>query len=77
MAAITMGTSLERAQRRFPRSRGRICGSGDFALVFKCSVPWRVNLYGTAEARDQAWERTQFSSCGAYRCTHDHDRTNL
>jgi hypothetical protein len=78
MSAITMGTSVARAKQRFPYTPAQhIRGTGDFALVFKCRTPWRVNLYATAAERDAAWEHYQFSSCGATRCDHNHPKVNL
>ncbi len=78
MAAISYGTSQERAAKRFPYSgRSRIRGAGEHALVFKCYHPWRVNLYPTVEERDEAWQRFEFSYCGALRCTHDHSKVDL
>jgi hypothetical protein len=79
MAAIaTVGSTQGRAKKRFPYTAPQhIRGSGEYCLVFKCHSRWRVNLYPTAADRDAAWEKYQFSSCGAYNCTHDHDRANL
>jgi hypothetical protein len=78
MAAIsTVGSTQERVAKRFPRSRNYISVSGSFLLVVRCRVPWRIQCFLTAEARDQAWERMEFGSCGTYSCRRDHDRTDL
>jgi hypothetical protein len=78
MSALAMGTSQERARRRFPyTTQQHIRGTGDFCLVFKCHSRWRVNLYPTAAERDAAWEKYQWSSCGAPNCAHDHVKAGL
>jgi hypothetical protein len=68
---------LDAAKRRFPRSTSRIRGSGRFALVFRCSVPWAVHLYYTAGERQVAVEKYTWGKCGATRCGHQHDCVDL
>jgi len=79
MAAINAPTNwLDAAARRFPRTpRHKIRGGGGYALVFKCYLPWRVNLYATAQERAAAVERYSWNSCGAIGCVHDHGTVDL
>jgi hypothetical protein len=74
MAALTQaGTTREIAAKRFPRTPAQhIRGSGRYAHVLKCGMPWKVLLYETREERDDAWQRYQLANCGSYRCVHDH-----
>jgi hypothetical protein len=68
------GNFMEAAKRRYPFSakHGQIRGDGKFALVLRCSTPWRVKCYRTVEECREVFDRLQWSSCGAVRCTHDH-----
>jgi hypothetical protein len=65
---------VEVAQRRFPFSfkHGKIRGEGRYALISKCSVPWRVFLFASAQQRAETMDRWGWNSCGASRCNHDH-----
>jgi hypothetical protein len=80
MAALAYATSsIERAKQRFPYSKNHIRGHGDFALVMKCTTPWMVFLYESANERHAAWERMEMGTCprGSFRCTHDHAEQDL
>lgn len=78
MAAMQFANYLDAAKRRFPRSVNRIRGTGRFALVFRCNVPWRVNLYYTAEERAAAVEKYSWGKCAdSLRCVHDHVSIDL
>jgi hypothetical protein len=70
---------VEVAQRRFPHSfkHGKVRGTGRFALVSKCIVPWRVFLFASAQQRAEAIDRWGWNGCGAVRCTHDHRSEDL
>jgi hypothetical protein len=65
------------AATRFPVSVRRIFGSGSFALVSKCSAPWTVLLYETAEDRQNKYEQWECSKCAALRCGYEHLLINL
>ena len=76
-AIAECSSSVDRAAKRFPYSRNKIRGTGEFVLLFKCTKPWTVYLYPTAEQRDAAWEKYQFSNCPAPNCLHDHWKLTL
>jgi hypothetical protein len=61
-------SSVVHAVKRFLYSKNKIRGTGEFVLLFKCTRPWTAYLYPTAEQRDAAWVKYQFSSCPALNC---------
>lgn len=78
MPAITACLSyFEAAKKRFPRSVNRIRGSGRFALISKCTMPWTINLYQTAEERAAALERWSCNKCMAFNCGYNHETVDL
>jgi hypothetical protein len=78
MSAITVGTSLDRAKKRFPYTAPQhIRGTGEYVLAFRCYHRWRVLLFPTAEARDAAYQRYEGQSCGAPSCVHNHVKLAL
>ncbi len=77
MAAIQTLSHLDAARQRFQRSKNRIRGSGSFALVSRCTMPWTINLYQTAEERAAALDRWGWNKCMATTCAHDHICVNL
>jgi len=74
-----IATSTERAKKRFPRTPVQhITGAGEHVLVFKCRIPWRVRLFTTVQARDEAYNYYDGNGCGAPSgCTHDHQKITL
>jgi hypothetical protein len=67
------------AQRRFPFSakRGWIFGTGEYLLISKCVVPWRVFCFDTVQQRAEAIDRWRCNGCGTSRCSQQHDLVNL
>ena len=79
MPAITACLNyMDAARRRFPRTpASRIRGSGWFALVSKCTMPWTVNLYQTKEERAATLERWSCNKCMASNCGYSHETVDL
>jgi hypothetical protein len=46
-------------------------------LVTRCSVPWSVLLYNTAEERLEKYNSLEGSKCTALRCGYDHVLVDL
>jgi len=69
----------DEAARRYPFSakRGRIRGTGRYALVLRCSVPWAVRCYQNAEERQASFVEMQYGKCSALNCVHDHSTVDL
>lgn len=73
-----IGTSLERAKKRFPLSKNKIQGSGEYVLIFQCWRPWRIRLYPTVQERDEAYRYFDGCGCGAPNgCRRDHKKEML
>jgi len=77
MAAIQTLSYLETAKRRFPRSVNRIRGSGRYALVSRCTMPWTILLYETAQERAAALDRWSASKCMSINCGYEHYNVDL
>jgi hypothetical protein len=70
---------IAEAKRRYPFSskHGRVRGRGRYALISKCTVPWRVFLFDTAQQRADAVDRWGWNTCSSARCSHQHFSEDL